>query len=498
MSLQISWTTSRIMQRQRRSTAILLLFAAMPACSLAQNKGDYTIRYDQPHQVIRGLGFEIQSDSIASGNAGMPEEVIAVPHDLTPQEKVRFAKEMLHGFRYARLAMGLYLRGLDAEQKHIVERYPGQMADLKQMQDLSGIQGFDVEYWSPAPYWKQNKTYYGGPIAGHDPEFVDQFSNAMVQDLRYLQAHGLRVAQWGLQNEPVVGHLKSTPSAVAGTDKGQSYSTCFYSPEDYHTVLAVTAPKIHALFPAVEIHAPSWDGPAGPYAAEIRKDPALLKQIDAWTWHQIGHNSNDQIALREKYLAGAAGKAVYQNEYEYQPWDKSISLDGYFMNTGQALMNWMTFEDSPVWYWIHALKPVSNVEATGYALGFWRPQGELKNNIAPAIQPGHWDYNPHSYNAIAGFLKYLRWDSTRLAVDESEVRNDQRILVWRSKDGRLGVALSNRGTTPFQFHLHGVRSAQLTGHRYTVQSRDVSLSSKKASADLVITVPPQSFEFWIG
>lgn len=468
---------------------------ALSIAGYAQNTGTYTLRYDQPHQVIRGLGFEIQSDSIGSGNAGMPDDVVAVPHDLTPAEKVRFAKDMLHGFRYARLAMGLYLRGLDAEQKHIVERYPEQMADLKQMQDLSGIQGFDVEYWSPAPYWKEGKTYYSGSIASNDKAFLKNFSDALAQDIRYLQQHGLRIAQWGLQNEPALGKPKKE---VAQTlDAKQSYAHCYYSPEDYAAVLKVTAPKVRALVPSVEIHANSWDGPAGLYAAEIRKDPALFKQVDSWTWHQIGHNANDQITLRDKYLMGAAGKPVYQNEYEYQPWDKSIPVDGYFMNTGQALMNWMVFEDSPVWYWIHALKPVTNMEATGYALGFWRPQGELKDNLAPAIQPGHWDYNPHNYNAVAGFLKYLPWDSTRLAVEESEVRKDQRILVWRSRNGRLGIALSNRGIEPFQFHLHGIRASRLTGHRYTVQARDVSLSSKKVSDDLVLTVPPQSFEFWM-
>ena len=77
----------------------------------ANHGGAYKIRADQPQQVIKGLGFEIQSDSIGSGNAGMPDEVVAVPHDLTATEKVRFYQEMLHGFRYARLAMGLYLRG---------------------------------------------------------------------------------------------------------------------------------------------------------------------------------------------------------------------------------------------------------------------------------------------------------------------------------------------------------------------------------------------------
>ena len=102
---------------------IVALVAWIPAMvSGAQSSGTYTVRSDQPQQVIKGLGFEIQSDSIGSGNVGMPKDVIAVPHDLTPLERERFYAEMLHGFRYARLAMGLYLRGTDAEQKHIIER----------------------------------------------------------------------------------------------------------------------------------------------------------------------------------------------------------------------------------------------------------------------------------------------------------------------------------------------------------------------------------------
>src|SRR3712207_7321978 len=39
----------------------------------------------------------------------------------------------------------------------------------------------------------------------------------------------------------------------------------------------------------------------------------------------------------------------------------------------RSIMNWMTFQGSPTWYWLHALKPTYNSEAAGYALGFWRP-----------------------------------------------------------------------------------------------------------------------------
>jgi hypothetical protein len=463
----------------------------------AQTGGDYTIRSDHPQQVIKGLGFEIQSDSIGSGNAGMPNEVIAVPHDLTPSERARFYTQMLRGFRYARLALGLYLRGTDADNKHIIERYQGQMDDLRMMQNVSGIEGFDVEYWSPAPFWKQNKTFYGGTISGNDPAFLDAFTDAIIEDLRYLQTHGLHIAMWGLQNEPVIG---LPPKSVSNQDGGakQPYAMCYYTPEDYARTLRLAVPKVRTLLPNVQIQAPSWDGPAGRYAAEIQKDPALLKNIDAWTWHQIGHDSNEQIDKRAEYLKGADGKPVYSNEFEYDEPGRQPKFNSYFMNTGQSLMNWMVFENSPTWFWLHALKPVTNIEAGGYALGFWRPYGELKQNLRPNLDAGHWEFNPQNWNAVAGFLKYMPWDATRLQVDEDAVRYDQRILVWRSKEGKLGVALSNRGTAPYTFHLYGVSSKTLVGHRYTVTSLDRPIGRMRGGESVAITVLPQSFEFWIA
>jgi O-glycosyl hydrolase len=480
----------------------MALVVACCVCTDTQARGQdagatYRIHPEKPQQVIKGLGFEIQSDSIGSLNQGMQDEVVAVPHDLIPAERTRLYRDMLHGFRYTRLAMGLYLRGNDPSQKHIIERYPGQMDDLRAMQDAAGIEGFDVEYWSPPPFWKESKSYYGGTLAGNDPAFFNAFSDALVEDVKYLQGHGLHVAQWGLQNEPVFG---MTPLNGEKPKPGERpkfpYAIAFYSPQDYAKTLHYVVPKLRTLSPGLHIHANSWDGPAGDYAAEIRKDPELLKQIDAWTWHQVGSNSNDQIDLQAKYMKGAGGKPVYSNEFEYQPADlKKIASP--FMNTGQSIMNWMVFENSPTWYWLHALKPVTNLEGTGYALGFWRPQGELKQNLRPNIEAGHWEFNAQNWNAIAGFLHYLPWDATRLTVDEGVVQHDQRILVWRSKTGKLGIALSNRGTQPYTFHLSGSPAKSLEGHRYTIASLDESLGKVSGKA-INITVPPQSFEFWVA
>lgn len=475
--------------------AVFILFAPGLRAQ-THDSGEYKIRMDQPQQVIKGLGFEIQNDSIGSLNLGMPEEVVAVPHDIAPSERIRLYKEMLHGFRYSRLALGLYLRGLDAEQKQIVERYPGQLADLREMQDASGIEGFDVEYWSPPPFWKDSKSYYGGTIAGHDPGFFNAFSDALVKDAGYLNRNGLHVVQWGLQNEPVFGETPlNGEKAVAGVRPKMPYAIMFYSPEDYAITLHYIVPKLRALMPSLQIHANSWDGPSGNYAEEIRKDPELLRQIDAWTWHQVGSNSNDQIDLQAKYMKGADGKPVYSNEFEYQPSDlKKIASP--FMNTGQSLMNWLVFENSPTWYWLHALKPVTNLEASGYALGFWRPEGKLKQNLRPNLKPGHWEFNPENWNALAGFLKYMPWDATRLTVEEGKVEHDQRILVWKSRQGRIGIAISNRGPNPYTFHVRAGHHLSVRGHRYTVENLDVAIG-KKSGEDIRITIPPQSFEFWM-
>ncbi len=147
--------------------AVLLAFVLLPGTSLESYprspparttpvppEGNYTVHPDQPKQVIQGIGFEIQSDSIASGNKGLPEDFTSVPHDLTPEERTRFYNEMLKGFRYVRLAGGLYWRGLTPDQKNFQGRWPEQLPELKEMIQAAGIDGVEFEYWSPAPFWK--------------------------------------------------------------------------------------------------------------------------------------------------------------------------------------------------------------------------------------------------------------------------------------------------------------------------------------------------------
>ena len=456
---------------------LLLLFAAVLAS--AQSEGLYRLRLDQPRQTIRGLGFEIQSDSIGSDNLGLPEKVVAVPHDLTPSERQRFYREMLRGFRYCRLAMGLYLRGLDPERRHIIERYPGQMAELKGMAEAAGIEGFAPEYWSPAPYWKSTGSFQGGTLKRFDAAFLAEFGDALVEDLRYLEKHGLRVVMWGLQNEPVVKHGK--------------YSTCSYDGDQYYAAMKAVAPKIRRAFPAIWIHADSWNGQESEGSRLIRRDRELLKVIDAWTWHRIGADSTEQIRNAARYIGNAEGKPVFNNEYEYLAGPAS---DQRFVNTAQSVMNWFVFENAPTWFWLHALKPTYNAEASGYALGFWRPGDDQDLSRWPGIRSGHWDYNRQNWHSIAGFLRYLPWDSVRLEVEEDQVRPDNRILAWRTPAGKTGIALTNRSGAPFRFHIHTGGEQAFRGHRYTPRDADVAVGVFNGP-ELSVSVPDLSLEFWV-
>jgi hypothetical protein len=125
-------------------------------------------------QVIHGIGFEIQSDGIGSGNKGLTEEAVGIPHDLVPGERARLYKEMLTGFRYCRLAGGLYLRGTDAAQMYLQPRWPEQFAELREMFHEARLEGASFEYWSPLPYWKANRRYVGNAThpMQRDPENV--------------------------------------------------------------------------------------------------------------------------------------------------------------------------------------------------------------------------------------------------------------------------------------------------------------------------------------
>lgn len=441
----------------------------------------YTVRTDQPRQTILGLGVEVQSDSIGSGNFGLPATVSAVPHDLVPSERTRFYREMLKGFRYVRLAMGLYLRGLTPDRQNIVERYPGQMADLRELMQESGAEGAAVEYWSPAPYWKSSNSFIGGSLKQFDDAFLDDFGDAVVRDLDYLKDNGVPISMFGLQNEPQYTYNKT-------------YSYTPYTDQQYDAAFRHVAPKVRSAYPRVLIHHNSQAGQAGIGSRLVQSNPAAMAYVDAWTWHRIGTDSAEQITNRLAFNTNTFGRPVFNNEFEYLSGGTSVSR---MLNTAQSIMNWLTFENSPTWFWLHALKPTANQESEGYGLGLWRPSDDDDFSRYSQIAKGHFDYIKTNWHALAGFLKYMPWNSVRQHVDEGVLSSNHRIMAWKTPAGKLVVAVTNKTTSAYTFDiglLGGSRT--FTGHRYTATAADQPIGTLEGTA-VGVTVPAYSIEFWI-
>ena len=443
-------------------------------------KGEYVVdtSLGGRRQVFEGVQVELQSDSIGSDNTGMPKEgtlvpdddssTIGAPHDLTPAERERFAIEVMRGVRSIRLAMGLFLRGMGPQNRSIVGRWPSQMAELKQLQDLSGIEGWAPEYWSPPAGWKDTGSYYTGTLASFDARFLEQFCHGVSGDVEYLRTNGLNVTWWGLQNEPGSwGNTTSCPppadASVAAADAanaadaavaveeeearsevgGNSYSRCSYSQCDYYRAFKVCAAKIRALDPRIRIHANSWSGQVG--AAPIANDPEALALVDAWTWHTV--NAPSKLNFGNQTQLWNYGKSDFTNEHEYQPGSPFAGTEVGTVAAVNSFLNTLTFKDSPTGSIIlHAIKPTTNLESLGYGWTWWRSTGSPAPEQFPSLQPQHFVYNYWNWNSVAPFVKTVPWNSRRLNVMEDAQRVHQRVVAFETPDTHVEKGPLHAGT----------------------------------------------------
>ena len=270
------------------------------------------------------------------------------------------------------------------------------MSELKQLQDLSGIDGWAPEYWSPPPAWKASGSYYGGTLASFNESFLEAFADSVQNDVVYLQNNGLRIKWWGLQNEPMfeVNNItapckrpkiatpvpvlpESAPSPEPGrfADKRKGaippceakwfYGQCCYSQCAYYYTFQACAKKIRALDPTIRIHANSNNGQVG--ASPIAQDPYTLALVDAWTWHTI--NANSSRTFRDAPYN--YGKLDFTNEMEYQPGSPLAGSAYGSVSNVNIFLNTLTFKNSPTGVMmLHASKPTTNMESLGYEWQF--------------------------------------------------------------------------------------------------------------------------------
>jgi len=455
---------------------------------------------DQPKQLIKGIGFEIQSDSIASGNQGLPAAMTSVPHDLMPAERERFYREMLKGFRYCRLAGGLYWRGLDADQKYMQPRWPEQAAELREMMQAAGIEGLSFEYWSPAPFWKANRKYTGADKSenvlrcfgkdfandleyhGDTERFLRDFAAACRCDLETLRSNNIPISIWGLKNEP-------------STDC--PYSSCKFTPPQYAKTFLAVAPQVRAFDPKIQIIADtafSWDFK---FIRPVLNNSQTASLVDVLVIHHVGSDANVVLAMPPE----KSGKPRFQNEFEY--------LDGpatpaRCLNNVQHIMNWFQVGEAPTWFWIHALKPIGNAEASGYSLGFWRPASDTNvadNPKFPGLKPGCWTWNKYNWHAVGSFVRHMPWDCRAVELKEATRDSDLRILAFKKPDGKLTIVLSNRSFHEHTFHIAtGLSNATFKGFRYTPEAAGENFMGTEIGALNSGTISPKlgdlTWEFW--
>ena len=384
-----------------------------------------------------------------------------------PAERERFYAEMLKGFRYCRLAGGLYWRGLDADQKLMLGRWPEQAAELRELIQAAGIEGLSFEYWSPAPFWKANRKYTGadksenvlrcfGKNFASDPEyhgdknrFLNDFAAACRRDLETLRSNGIAISFWGLKNEP-------------STDC--PYSSCKFTPAQYAETFLAVAPQVRAFDPKIQIIADtafSWDFK---FIRPVLNNPDTAGLVDDLVIHHVGSDANVVLAIPTE----KSGKPRFQNEFEYL---SGPATPARCLNNVQHIMNWFQVGSAPTWFWIHALKPIGNAEASGYSLGFWRPAND--HNVAdnpnfPGLKPGCWTWNKYNWYAVGSFVRHMPWDCRAVAVKEDAPDKDLRILAFKKPDGKLTIVLSNRSFKEHTFHLAtGLSNATFKGFRYT-------------------------------
>jgi hypothetical protein len=390
----------------------------LPAAALDSKPASIQIFPSVQKQIVKGLGFEIQSDSIGSGNHGLPEEFAGVPHDLVPAERERLATEMLKGFRYCRLAGGLYWRGLDAQKKFMQPRWPEQLTELRDLLNAAGVEGLSFEYWSPAPFWKGTQSFVGQKE--HDPRnrlrcfapgfaadsiyhgdtnrFLTDFAHAVVVDIDTLRDAGLKVSMFGLQNEPDVNHA--------------IYSSCEYpSATAYVRAFQAVAGAVRGHDTNILIFADTFNSFPKLISAGM-KNPQDAPLVDAYAVHIVGSSSEKPRQVAAEISTKLPPRPWFQNEYEYLTGGATPER---CLNTVQHIMNSFQLAGCPTWFWIHALKPIQNAEASGYSLGFWRSLAE-KPDTNSAEQFRRWPGGPE-FSELPDALKKMEMLSVKRAAN---------------------------------------------------------------------------------
>ena len=359
--------------------------------------------YELGQEYLGGY-IEIQPDSW-DGSTAVDGDHVEVgsatawgfPMSLSLNSKESIKADILNGttgIKFIRFPMGFAYRGyrnIDQSTglaKNIGDRQDGQNQALRDWFSsiVANGGGLAPEYWCIPPYWltggaysaTNNQLNAGGnypqstPLSSirvSDPtqyeNQIDAFTDAVVNDMLYLDENIAPVIMFGLSNEPLYGtHL---------------YGACKWDEQTYNDVYSALIPKLKLVFPNILFHTASSDeeNPFNGIASEfIRNNVA---NIWGYTHHSMrkasGETGNgaDEYYKSANYACMVLGKEnVFINEYEY--FNPDIKDDNFKCSNNMVrLINEMVYGKAKVLHpIIHICKPLgqnhSSTNTKGYCL----------------------------------------------------------------------------------------------------------------------------------
>ena len=488
-------------------------------------------------QTYLGGYIEIQPDSWD----GEPTEVDSTtktwgfPYSLLPTEQKRIKNEVLNGngtnIMYIRFPLGFAYRGyrnIDEEiqlPKNIGERFKGQNASLKLFfEDISNAGGgLAPEYWCPSPYWLTSGSYHGknqlraGGSYSMDTTLtsikntdviqynkqIEEFTDAIVNDLEYLHQNIAPVRMFGLQNEPVYDEMK--------------YGACKYDRQTYNDVLECLYPKIKASLVLSEFNDEKNEiklivassDETSPFDG-IGK--TFIDNHADWIWgythHSMKKASGEVGEGAEWYKSDdfknnvkKDKKNVFINEYEYF---NSSSKDDVFKcsNNMVRLINEIIYGEAEVLHpIIHILKPVgqslSNTNTNGYCMYKANLKGEYGTDVLASynvenLNKGTAVQNAWAYNSWALFGDNLPVGSYLVGRYNTIEGGSWCIYKYA---GKLHIFMANNTNDDISIALNFSKSKKFEGKYYSLKYCGKKIKSKQGSV-IEFVVPANSGQFW--
>ena len=487
-------------------------------------------------QQYLGGYIEIQPDSWDGENSATDDKTKTwgFPYSLIPTERNRAKEMLLHGkgtnIMYIRFPLGFAYRGFrnidktSGLAKNIGERFKGQNKTLRELfKDISSVGGgLAPEYWCPPPYWLTSGSYHGSnelraggsysratklsSIKETDPtqysKQIDDFTDAVVNDLEYLHQNIAPVRMFGLQNEPTYGSL--------------AYGACKYDAQTYNDVLEVLYPKIQAsavlseyedepndvkLLVASSDEAEPFDGIGATF---IQNNSDM---IWGYTHHsmrkgsgEIGTGADWYKSDEYKTKIKSDRTNVFINEYEYFTTQKTDEFR--CGNNMLRLIFELIYGEAQVLHpVIHIFKPIgqtlSATNTKGYCLLQCNLNGEYGYDLSSDItlNKGTFSENKSMFNSWGLFGDNLpigsyvigNYNQTQTSLGWCALKFNNKLYIFMANSGA-----STNGIIKLTFS----ETKKFSGKCYSMNYYGEKMASKSGST-IEFLIPPSTGIVWI-